>query len=215
MELPKIISVDDHVVEPAHVWQTWLPEKYREKGPRIERKRWGAFSHKPGAKYVNTEDPDGLWGDAWYFEDRLIYVHKRFVAIPLEATPDGDLSKFDRSKMVMEALTYDEMRPGCYDRDERIKDFERNWVDGSLPFPTFPRFCGQTFYEADDKELGLACVKAYNDWMVEEWCAPSNGMNIPLCLMPLVGRRARGRRRSSATPTAACARSASASSPTT
>ena len=87
--------------------------------------------------------------------------------------------------MVMTAVTYDEMRPGCYERDARIKDFELNWIDGSLPFPTFPRFCGQTFYEADDKELGLACVKAYNDWMVEEWCAPSGGMNIPLCIMPL------------------------------
>ena len=85
----------------------------------------------------------------------------------------------------MTAVTYDGMRPGCYDRDARIKDFELNWVDGSLPFPTFPRFCGQTFYEANDKELALACVKAYNDWMVEEWCGPSGGMNIPLCLMPL------------------------------
>jgi len=112
-------------------------------------------------------------------------VHKRFVAIPLEATPDGDLSKFDRTKMVMEALTYDEMRPGCYEREARIKDFEANWMDGSLPFPTFPRFCGQTFYEANDKELGLACVKAYNDWMIQEWCAPSGGVNIPLCLIPL------------------------------
>src|SRR2546423_11742775 len=94
--LPKIISVDDHVVEPAHVWQTWLPQKYRERGPRVQRKRWGAFSHKPGAKYVNREDPEGLWGDAWYYDGRLIYVHKRFVAIPLEATPEGDLAKFDR-----------------------------------------------------------------------------------------------------------------------
>jgi predicted TIM-barrel fold metal-dependent hydrolase len=188
VELPKIISVDDHVVEPPHVWQTWLPEKYREKGPRIERKRWGAFVHKAGARYVNQEDPDGLWGDAWYFEDRLIYVHKRFVAIPQEAVvdrADGGVESFDRSKMVMEAVTYDEMRKGCWDRDARVKDFELNWCDGSLPFPTFPRFCGQTFYEADDKELGLACVKAYNDWMIQEWCAPSNGINIPLCLIPL------------------------------
>jgi predicted TIM-barrel fold metal-dependent hydrolase len=185
MDLPKIISVDDHVVEPPHVWQTWLPAKYREKGPRIERKRWGTFEKMAGARYVNPEDPNGQWGDAWYFEDRLIYVHKRFVAIPLEATPGGDVSQFDRTKMVMEAVTYDEMRPGCWDRDERIKDMELNWVDGSLPFPTFPRFCGQTFYEAEDKELGLACVQAYNDWMVEEWCAPSGGMNIPLCIMPL------------------------------
>jgi predicted TIM-barrel fold metal-dependent hydrolase len=184
-ELPKIISVDDHVVEPAHVWQTWLPEKWRERGPHIERKKWGDFKHRPGAKYVMHEDPDGLWGDAWYLDGELIYVHKRFVAIPLEATPGGDVSKFDPSVMVMTAVTYDEMRPGCYDRDERIKDFELNWTDGSLPFPTFPRFCGQTFMETPDRDLGLACVKAYNDWMVEEWCAPSGGLNIPLCIMPL------------------------------
>ena len=87
--------------------------------------------------------------------------------------------------MTMTATTYDDMRPGCYERDARIKDFELNWVDGSLPFPTFPRFCGQTFFEAEDKELALACVRAFNDWMVEEWCEPSGGMNLPLCLMPL------------------------------
>jgi predicted TIM-barrel fold metal-dependent hydrolase len=28
-------------------------------------------------------------------------------------------------------------------------------------------------------------VQAYNDWMVEEWCGPSNGANIPLCIIPL------------------------------
>ena len=184
-ELPKIISVDDHVVEPPHVWQTWLPERWRERGPRVERKKWGDFEHKPGARYVNREDPDGLWGDAWYLDGQLIYVQKRFVAIPLEATPGGDVSRFDPSVMVMTAVTYDEMRPGCYDRDARVKDFELNWTDGSLPFPTFPRFCGQTFYETPDRDLGLACVRAYNDWMVEEWCAPSGGVNIPLCIMPL------------------------------
>jgi hypothetical protein len=67
-ELPKIISVDDHVVEPAHVWQTWLPEKWRERGPHVERKKWGKFKLSPGAKYEMNEDPDGLWGDAWYLD---------------------------------------------------------------------------------------------------------------------------------------------------
>ncbi|MBV8951651.1 MAG: amidohydrolase [Actinobacteria bacterium] len=183
MALPRIISVDDHVVEPPHVWQTWLPKKWRERGPRVERKKWGSFQHLTG-KYDQREDPDGEWA-TWYYDDELIYVHKKFVAIPLSATPDGDIDAFDRTVMTMTAVTYDGMRPGCYERDARIEDFERNWVDGSLPFPTFPRFCGQTFYEANDKELGLACVRAYNDWMVEEWCGPSRGMNLPLCLMPL------------------------------
>lgn len=185
MELPKIISVDDHVVEPPHVWQTWLPEKHREKGPRVERANWGPFVHKAGARYDNTMDPDGQPGDYWVYEDRVIYVHKSFVAIPLSATPGGDLSKFDRTVMQMVPLTYDEMRPGCYDRDARVKEFEVNWVDGSLPFPTFPRFCGQTFMEGQDKDLALACVRAYNDWMVEEWCEPSNGVNIALCIIPM------------------------------
>ena len=185
MELPKIISVDDHVVEPPHVWQTWLPQKYREKGPRVERKRWGTFRLKKGAKYEMTEDPAGEWGDAWIYEDKVIYVQKKFVAIPKSATPGGDLDKFDRSVMTMTAITYDDMRPGCWQVEERIQDFELNWVDGSLPFPTFPRFCGQTFFEAEDKELALACVQAFNDWMVEEWCGTSRGMNLPLCIMPL------------------------------
>jgi predicted TIM-barrel fold metal-dependent hydrolase len=185
LELPKIISVDDHVVEPPHVWQTYLPQRYREQGPRVEREKWGPFVHKPGARYRNTVDPDGVEGDFWIFEDEVIYVHKSFVAIPLSATPDGDVKHFDRTVMQMVPITYDEMRPGCYDREARIADFDLNWVDGSLPFPTFPRFCGQTFLEAKDHDLGLACVRAYNDWMVEEWCEPSRGYNIPLCIMPL------------------------------
>src|SRR6185369_10519630 len=77
--LPKIVSVDDHVVEPPHVWQTWLPEKHRERGPRVERKKWGEITHLPGARYEMSEDPEGIWGDAWYLDGRQIYVHKRFV----------------------------------------------------------------------------------------------------------------------------------------
>ena len=58
-------------------------------------------------------------------------------------------------------------------------------MEASLCFPTFPRFCGQTFTEAKDRELGLLCVEAYNDWMVEEWCGESGGRLLPLTLIPL------------------------------
>ena len=183
-ELPMIISVDDHVVEPAHVWQTWLPEKHRAAGPRVERARFAPFVKLPGARYVNEFTDDGDWGDYWVYEDRLIYVQKKFVAIPRSAVT-GDPPVFDRTQMQMVATTYDDMIPGCYDRDARVADFLANHTDGSLPFPTFPRFCGQTFMEGNDKELGLACVVAYNDWMIQEWCAPSQGVNIPLCILPL------------------------------
>ena len=103
-------------------------------------------------------------------------------------------SGFDRDDMTMSPITYDEMRPGCYDPKARVEDMLDNHVDVSLSFPTFPRFCGQTFPEAKDRELGLACVYAYNDWMVEEWCGDSDGRLVPLMHHPAVGRRA-GRRR--------------------
>ena len=184
-DIPKIISVDDHVVEPAHLWQDRLPAKLRERGPRIERARWGDIALGAGASYKQEMTDDGRWGDYWMYEDRLIYLHKRHVTIPLEATPDGDPNRFDRSKLTLNAITYEEMRPGCYEPKARIDDLALSGVDGSLAFPTFPRFCGQTFLEGNDLELGLACVQAYNDWMIEEWCADSDGHLIPLCLMPL------------------------------
>jgi predicted TIM-barrel fold metal-dependent hydrolase len=173
-ELPKIVSVDDHVVEPPHLWQAWLPEKYREAGPHSERRGIGTMRHIGGGAYEQTFDADGPQADCWVYED-LVYINKRHVAAV----------GFDREDMTMSPITYDEMRPGCYDPKARLEDMDLNHVEASLSFPTFPRFCGQTFAEAKDKDLALACVHAYNDWMVEEWCGDSGARLIPLTIVPL------------------------------
>ena len=173
-DFPRIVSVDDHVVEPPHVWERWLPAKQRDKGPRVERRGIGTMRHVGGGTYEQTFDPDGPQADCWVYED-LVYIHKRHVAAV----------GFDRDEMTMSPMTYDEMRPGCYDPKARVDDMELNWVEASLSFPSFPRFCGQTFLEAKDRELAEACVYAYNDWMVDEWCGDSGGRLIPLPIIPL------------------------------
>ena len=109
-ELPKIISVDDHVVEPPHLWQQWLPDKFKDRGPRSERRGIGAMKHIGGGAYEQSFDPDGPQADCWIYED-LVYVNKRHVAAV----------GFDRDDMTMSPITYDEMRPGCYDPVERVK----------------------------------------------------------------------------------------------
>jgi predicted TIM-barrel fold metal-dependent hydrolase len=175
--IPLIISVDDHVVEPAHLWQTWLPEKYRDKGPKIERHRIGGLVYKGGLNYEYELDPADGSGDVcdiWFYEGGM-YPHKRHVAAV----------GFARDDMTLTPITYDEMRDGCYDPKARLLDMDIDHVEKSLCFPTFPRFCGQTFTEAKDREVGLECVYAYNNWMVEEWCGGSDGRLIPLCLIPL------------------------------
>ena len=173
-DFPKIVSVDDHVVEPPHVWVRWLLAKFRERGPRVERRGIGTMRHVGGGTYEQTFDPDGPQADCWVYED-LVYIHKRHVAAV----------GYDRDEMTMTPMTYDEMRPGCYEPEARVEDMELNWVEASLSFPTFPRFCGQTFLEAKDRELAEACVYAYNDWMIDEWCADSGGRLIPLPIIPL------------------------------
>ena len=175
-KIPMIISVDDHLVEPPHLWQTWLPNKFKEKGPMVERHRLGEMLWVGGSKMYEYEldVPDAPWCDIWFYED-LVYPNKRHVAAV----------GFAREEMTMSPITYDEMRPGCYEPKARVEDMISNHVEASLSFPTMPRFCGQTFAEAEDRELALACVKAYNDFMVEEWCGDSNGALLPLIIIPL------------------------------
>src|SRR6202034_3941549 len=173
--IPKIVSVDDHVVEPAHVWQAWLPAKFRDRGPRVERRGVRAIEFAGAAAYKEQfDDESPLKADTWVYED-IVYTHKRMVAAV----------GFPREEMTMTPITYDDMRPGCFDPKARLEDMDVNWVEASACYPTFPRFCGQTFAEGADKELGLACVIAYNDWTVEEWCGDSGGRLIPICLIPL------------------------------
>ena len=173
--IPKIISVDDHVVEPAHVWERWLPAKYRDRGPRVERRGVASITFEGAGAYRQEFDDDSPHkADTWVYED-LVYIHKRHVAA----------AGYPRDEMTMTPVTYDDMRPGCYDPKARLDDMDVNWVEASACYPTFPRFCGQTFAEGKDKDLGMACVVAYNDWMVEEWCGDSGGRLIPICLIPL------------------------------
>jgi hypothetical protein len=77
-----------------------------------------------------------------------------------------------------------EMRLGCYDVHERVRDMSANGVLGSMCFPSFPQFCGQLFARraATDAGEALAMIQAYNDWHVEAWSGAEPGRFIPLSL---------------------------------
>ena len=171
--IPKIISADDHVIEPAHVWQDRMPSKHKELAPKIVIAPQGEMTLNDGVwlETPGTGDKMAAW---WHFENKR-YQIKQMVACP--GIPPEEVT--------MEGVTYDDIAPGCYDPIARLADMDINHVEASLCFPTYPRFCGQLFSEADDLELGLLCVQAYNDWMIDEWCGSSGGRLIPLCIVPL------------------------------
>lgn len=88
----------------------------------------------------------------------------------------------ENKEFAMDPTRYADMIPGCYDPRARARDLVSNGIRGSLCFPTFPRFAGVKFLEAKDKELADLCVKAYNDFMLDEWSASVPGLYIPMII---------------------------------
>ena len=172
-DIPRIISVDDHVVEPPDLWTSRLPAKYQDRAPRVVRDR-GVFHIKGGSFSFEKGNPEGEWGDWWLYDD-LVYPFPKLSAA------------LGFSNLDAEPVTFEQIRPGCWKQAERLADMEANHVDASICYPNIlPRFCGQAFLEREDKELALLCVKAYNDWIIDEWSAgPAYGKLIPLAIVPL------------------------------
>ena len=88
----------------------------------------------------------------------------------------------------LEPQGLDEIRPGCYKVDERVKDMNAGGILGSMCFPSFPGFAGRLF-ATEDQEFSLALVQAYNDWHVEEWCGAYPARFIPMTSAGDLGRR--------------------------
>jgi predicted TIM-barrel fold metal-dependent hydrolase len=147
-----LVSVDDHVVEPPHVFEGRLPAKYVDVAPKLVRRADGT--------------------QAW------VYDGNEIVNVGLNAVAGRPPEEYG-----FEPTSHEQMRPGCWDIDERVKDMDANGLLGSLCFPSFPQFCGQLFARTGDKDQALAMVRAYNDWHIEDWCGSHPGRHIP-CAIP-------------------------------
>ncbi|WP_045877823.1 amidohydrolase family protein [Pseudofrankia sp. DC12] len=80
---------------------------------------------------------------------------------------------------------FNELRPGCFDVHERVRDMNAGGVLASMCFPTMAGFNARTFSEAADLDLSLIMLQAYNDWHIDEWCAAYPGRFIPLGIVPM------------------------------
>ena len=87
----------------------------------------------------------------------------------------------------LEPASLSQIRVGCYDVHERVKDMDANGVLGSLNFPSMARFCGQFFASRvdQDADLALAVLRAYNDWHLEAWCGAYPERFIPCTIPPI------------------------------
>jgi predicted TIM-barrel fold metal-dependent hydrolase len=147
-----IISVDDHLIEPAHCFEGRLPAALQERAPKV----------------VTLDDGR----ETWIYEDNF------YPQVGLNAVAGRPKAEWS-----MEPARFDEMRRGCYDADARVADMDLDGVYATLCFPSLiAGFAGTIFAKSKDAELGLAALRAWNDWHIEEWAGPHPDRVIPLQL---------------------------------
>ena len=149
-----LVSVDDHIAEPADMFEGHVPAKYRHLTPRVETDERG-FQQ---------------W---WYGE-------KKGRNLGLNAVAGKPPEMYN-----VNPTSYGEMRPGCYDVHERVRDMSAGGTLAGLNFPNWTGFSGQVLNEGPDRVVNEVMIKAYNDWHVDEWCGSYPDRFIPCGILPL------------------------------
>jgi predicted TIM-barrel fold metal-dependent hydrolase len=124
--------------------------------------------HRDRAPHVIEENGRQLWE---YEDDRCL-------TMGLGATAGKP-----REQWGMDPQRFSDMIPGCYEPKARALDLLSQGVFASVSYPTLPRYAGMLFNGFKDKELASECVRAWNDFVLDEWCPGGPpGMFVPMII---------------------------------
>ena len=142
----------------------------------------------------HVQEPPNLW------TQRLSKTHWSELVPHLERMADGSERwvvnhqvLLDGSAALAGALMADrnhepsrwqDVPTAAYVPSERLKAMDAAGIDYSVLYPTVAGLAGEAFGRLRDPDLELACVQAYNDWLIEEWAAASDRF-VPQCIVPI------------------------------
>lgn len=130
----RVISTDDHNLEPLHLWEERLPAKWKAQAPRLYRDANGALNLDAEGKSLL---PKGV------------------------------------NEQVSGGL------PGYWDIDEKIKAMDAEGIHASFLFHGVT----QGLNRLEDKDLYVACVEVYNEWLIE-YCRGHLDRLVPVAILP-------------------------------
>ncbi|MFQ5507108.1 MAG: amidohydrolase family protein [Planctomycetota bacterium] len=148
-----VIDADTHITEPGDLWTSRLPEKFRERGPRLVR------------------NPKNDW-DVWQVGNTSPLVPVGFTAVA------GWPEPFPAAPRNME-----EVPKASFDANARLAYMDSQGIWAMALYPNVGGFGSQAFLKLGDPELMLACVEAYNDFLLE-WIQPDPRRFIPIAATP-------------------------------
>ena len=101
--------------------------------------------------------------------------------LPLLGSGSAGALTADRTS---EPSRFEDIPKAAWAPPQRLAAMDQDGVDFSVLYPSAAGVAGETFGRLSDPELELACVQAYNDYLIEEWAAASPRF-VPQCLVPL------------------------------
>jgi len=145
-----VISVDDHVLEPSDMFSSRVPKRFADRMPLLE------------------EGDDGF--PYWVIDDRRIGI----------TITNGAVGR-PRHEWAGDSLhRYEEFREGVWNSTKRLVDMDLAGIWAQVCFPSaIWGFSGREFSQMKDEEAGLVALRAYNDWVIDEWCGPHRDRYVP------------------------------------
>ena len=131
----KVISSDDHVFEPPDLWTSKAEDRFKDRVPRI----------------VRGED-----GGDWWVCDGVV----------MGGAGGGGAQtgrRFEEPENLSNADLLENVRPGGYIPEERVKDMAIDGIDVGIVYPTV----GLILFTVPDSELLTSIFSTYNDWLAE------------------------------------------------
>jgi predicted TIM-barrel fold metal-dependent hydrolase len=146
----RVISVDDHLIEPADIFDGRLPSRFADVAPRL------------------VADESGR--ESWLLEDKLMPV---FGMDSCVGRPAAEWSMAPLRHDEMRPGSWD-INHRIADMDLNGIDASLNFPS------LWTGFAGSAFTRMKDADLALALVRAWNDWHLEVWAGAYPGRIIPL-----------------------------------
>lgn len=153
-ERHRVIDADTHVVEPYDLWTA-----------RVSTRKWG-----DKVPHVRRDESSGI--DYWYFGDEQVW------------TAAGSAFTGWDSELPSRPPTMDHVKSWTYNAEERLKVMDEYGIHAQLLYPNVAGIGAGKYMTLSDPELMLACVEAYNDWLVD-WASADRKRLIPQMAMPL------------------------------
>ena len=166
----KVIDVDTHVSEPEDLWTS-----------RVSVKKWGDMvPHVVPYEEAMARREEG--GSTWgrdYFPGERVWIFGGEPGFGVAAVAITNHNE----PYPAHPLTLEDATPGAHLPEPRLAYMDEEGIHAQLIYPNVAGFGSARFLQLKEPELMLACVRAYNDFLVE-WCSADAGRLIALAALP-------------------------------